>query len=139
MRRKIFACVVGLGVALTAAMLWIPSSSAHKRFGSDTLQGTWVFAESYWGSGQEAAYVGTIRFIATGSCEMTWRGIKTQGGLSEGDDTCTFDVAPDGSGTIIPDSADDIYFQIAQHGARIEYIVNSQNVGQVGRGSMTRR
>ncbi len=134
---------VGMRLApiMVAAMiaLWVPGSSAHTGFSAGTLRGTWVFAESYWGSGQEAAYVGTIRFDGAGSCTLTWTGIKAQGGRSVGEDTCTYEVARNGTGKIIPDSADDIAFVIAGHGERLEYIVDSANVGQVGRGTMTRR
>lgn len=140
MSRKLALLVGAAILCFTASGVLGPASSAHEGFGPDTLKGTWVFAESYWGSGQEAAYVGTITFVANGRCEMKWSGLKAAGGgVRPGGDTCTWEVASDGSGKVVPDGADDMYFQVSQHGKRIEYIVDSQNVGQVGRGSMTRR
>ncbi len=126
-------------LCLGVSVMQIGRSTAHRGFERETLRGTWVFAESYWGAGQEAAYVGTISFDGSGGCAMTWVGIKAQGGSSRGEDACNYEVASDGSGTVTPNGADNLTFQISRHGNQIDYVVDSQNPGQVGRGTMTRR
>lgn len=132
-KQMVFIIVV---IAVMGVMLVMPASSAQQRYSKATLEGTWSFSETYFGPVPEAAFVGTISFDGDGSCKMSWVGVTPHGGAKPGNDTCTYDVAPDGSGSVIPDRADDLYFQISQRGKRVDYVIDSS--GRIGNGSMTK-